>query len=340
MNSLDILTEASKKGKLTHAYLAPVKPGTDVDHYARELGQVILCSPDDDGCQEKVLRNAHPDFFRIAVLNNNRKISINQVEKIITGSSYSPQEEDRKLFAIGPAEDLSREGSNSLLKVLEDPPDFVYFLLLTENPNVLLPTIVSRCQQLPRGGMSPEGMRGILRDRGFSKEESEYLMEVVNERADLLDELLEEDLSDPLKKKDAALSKYGDSDLVELSENLVEAESYIDRDVIARLIFEKIGEAGRFKLIVSSEKMQKLSRDELAGFLEKGLHIYRENYRKGMGKAESSGRVSQHGSNLEKVQLINRAIESLKTNVNIQLLIDSLWLHLANRGGRFKRTKA
>lgn len=340
MNSLDILTEASKKGKLTHAYLAPVKPGTDVDHYARELGRVILCSPDDDRCQKKVLRNAHPDFFRITVLNNNRKISINQVEKIITGSSYSPQEEDRKLFAIGPAEDLSREGSNSLLKVLEDPPDFVYFLLLTENPNVLLPTIVSRCQQLPRGGMSPEGLRGILRDRGFSREESEYLMEVVNERADLLDELPEDDLSDPLKKKDAALKKYDDSGLVELSGNLVEEESYIDRDVIARLIFEKIGEAGRFELIVSSEKMQKLSRDELAGFLEKGLHIYRQNYRKGIGKAGSTGRVSQNGSNLEKVQLINRAIESLKTNVNVQLLMDSLWLHLANRGGRFKRVDA
>ncbi|MFW6104457.1 MAG: hypothetical protein ACOC6I_01295 [Candidatus Bipolaricaulota bacterium] len=339
MNSLDILKEASRKGKLTHAYLAPVKPGTDVDHYARELGRVILCSPDDEKCQKKVLRNVHPDFFRITVLNNNRKISINQVEKIITGSSYSPQEEDRKLFAIGPAEDLSREGSNSLLKVLEDPPAFVYFLLLTENPNVLLPTIVSRCQQLPRGGMSSEGMREILRDRGFSKEESGYLMEVVNERADLLNELPEEDLSGPLERRDDSLSKYSEANLVELSENLVEAESYIDRDVIAKLMFEKIGESGRFQLIVSSEKIQKLSRDELAEFLEKGLHFYRQNYRKVVGEGGSPGRVSRYGSSLEKVQLINRAIESLKTNANVQLLMDNLWLQLANRGGTFKRIK-
>ncbi|MBS3736788.1 hypothetical protein KGY72_06435 [Candidatus Bipolaricaulota bacterium] len=335
MNSIDIVSQAAKRDELTHAYLAPVRSGTNLKSYAAELGQIILCSPDDKECRGKVVRDTHPDFIRVEVLNDNSKISINQVEEIISSSSYSPVECQKKLYAINRAEDLSLEAANSLLKILEDPPKFVYFLVLTESPNSLLPTIISRCQQLPRGGTSLEGMKDLLSGKGFVDREVEFLTEVVNRRANLLDDLLEEDVESPLERREEALKEFKDSDLVDLAKNIVDRDSYIVRDVLARIIFSKLSEANRFQLISSAGKLAKLSRKDLEWFLEKGLNIYRDKYREGITEGGSSRGGSK--ASLRKVRVLDRSLGRLYLNVNTQLLLESVLLTLAGNPARFDR---
>lgn len=337
MNSLYLLEQADREGGLTHAYLAPVRPGTDLVRYAAELGQIILCSADSDECKRRVLRNTHPDFFWITVKNDKRKISISQVNDVISSSAYSPQEEDRKVYAIGKAEDMTREAANSLLKILEDPPEFVYFLLLTGNPNSLLPTILSRCQQLPEGGTDLEGIRETLLEKGFAEEEVRYLTEVVNERADLLDRILNEDIEEPLKKKDEAISRYENMGLIELGENLVDCGQLLEKDVLSRLIFRKLEGAGKYELLRFSGKLKDLPREELSWFLERGLLIYGEGYRERL-KSGSRAQVREGYPAriyLEKAKAVAAGIESLKTNANVQLLIESLCLQLASGNATF-----
>ena len=339
MNSVEILSQAAKKDNLTHAYLAPVRSGTDLHSYAAELGQTILCPPDAKQCTQRVVRRAHPDFHLVTVLNDNRKISISQVDEIISSSSYSPVEAEKKVYAISRAEDLSREGSNSLLKILEDPPDFVYFLLLTEGPNSLLPTIISRCQQLPVGGASIEGTRQVLSGRGFDKAETDYLMDVINRRANLLDDLLEESPSSPLEfRKEIRASNKG-SDLTELSAEFVESDSLIERDVIAKLIFESLNGAGNFQLISSAGKLKGLSHEELNWFLEKGIRVNRDTYRENLKSSGREGNTDEYYLNLEKARLFDRALNSLRTNANLQLLLESLWLQLRDVGRSFNESK-
>ncbi|MCF7890447.1 hypothetical protein K9M78_04440 [Candidatus Bipolaricaulota bacterium] len=337
MNSIDIVSRAAKKNELTHAYLAPAKSGTNLKSYAAELGQLILCPSDDKLCRGKVIRDTHPDFIRIEVLNDNSKISINQVEEIISSSSYSPVESRNKLFVINRAEDLSPEGANSLLKILEDPPEFVYFLLLTESPNSLLPTIISRCQQLPRGGTNVEGMKDLLSGKGFDEQEVDYLTEVVNRKSNLLDKLLEEDLERPLEKKEETLEEFAGSELIELSKSIVDSDSYIVRDALARIIFDKLEGASLFQLIGSAGELTGLSRGDLEWFLEKGLNIFRDGYREGIN--ESSYPHGDYRASLEKVRVMDRAIGSLTSNVNRQLLLESVWLKLAGNPASFDGKK-
>ena len=335
MNSKDIVTRAVNKDDLTHAYLAPVRSGTNLKSYAAELGQIILCPPDDKDCRGRVIRDTYPDFIRVNVLNDNSKISINQVEEIISSSSYSPVEGRKKLYVINRAEDLSTEAANSLLKILEDPPDFVYFLLLTESPNSLLPTIISRCQQLPQGGTSLEGMESLLSSKGFDGGEIGYLIDVVNRKAALLDELLEEGVESPLERKRAYEEEYRDLDLIELSEGLVESNGFIERDVLAGFIFSSLQEANRFQLIGSAGELTNLSQERLEWFLDKGLNIYRHGYRESIdGGTRQSNDIRE---SLVKVRIMDRALESLSSNVNIQLLLESVWLKLANNSAAFNR---
>ncbi|MFB6290554.1 MAG: hypothetical protein ABEJ25_02355 [Candidatus Bipolaricaulia bacterium] len=331
MNSKDILLQAAKNNNLTHAYLAPARSGTNLRSYAAELGQIILCSPDDKDCRGKVVRETHPDFTQVKVLNDNSKISINQVEEIISSSSYSPVEGQRKLYVISRAEDLSLEGANSLLKILEDPPEFVYFLLLTESPNSLLPTIISRCQQLPRGGTSVEGMKDMLQSKGFDEEEVTYLIKVVNGKAAMLDELLEEEIENPLEERGKAREDFGESSLLEKCRGFVDSDSYVERDVLTELIFEGIEEANNFQLISGAEELVSLTRQDLEWFLEKGLIIYRNQYRKRL--AEGSYPPAKDNRKIEKLRAVDRALETMSANVNVQLLLESLWLRLAGNAG-------
>jgi len=328
MNSLDLIAQAKKEDRLTHAYLAPVKQGTALENYAAELARVILCPRNDDECGGKVLRNTHPDFFWITVLNDKSKISINQVEDVISSSSYSPQESDKKVYAIGRAEDLSLEAANSLLKILEDPPGFVYFLLLTENRNNLLPTILSRCQQLPEGGTELSGMRDALSESGFNQAAVDYLMGVVNNRADLLDQLLESGPDKPLEYRDEVVENYGNSGLGDLGASLVEAEDLIEKDGLARLIFRKIYGADRYEVLTLAENLKDLPDDQLTWFLERGLNLYRDAYRKKLSEKTDSGDSRSARDYVEMTRAISDGIEGLKTNANVQLLVESLCLQL------------
>ncbi len=333
MKSVDLLSRAVERNQLTHAYLAPVKSGTDLSRYAAELAGTILCPPDDGKCRQRVASNTHPDFLPVRVLNDKRKISINQVDEVISSSAYSPVEGERKVYVINRAEDLSREGSNSLLKILEDPPEFVYFLLLTESPGSLLPTVISRCQRLPKGGTSTEGLRHLLSTQGFDREEVSYLLKVANGKANLVHEILEGNLQSPLKERDQALSRYEDSDLRSLSRDFVEGQNYVKRDVLAGLIFEEIERAGNFQLMVSAGELSELSQEELTWFFEKGLRLYRERYRKGGSDDEGQEEGRKRRANLSRAKSIDRAIVALKTNANVQLLMESLWLQLASTAG-------
>jgi DNA polymerase-3 subunit delta' len=79
-----------------------------------------------------------------------------------------PNESDYKIYML--AQDLGTEGQNALLKILEEPPKYGVFLLLTDNPEKLLPTVRSRCTQLALQALPEEVLRRELK-RQFPQSE-------------------------------------------------------------------------------------------------------------------------------------------------------------------------
>lgn len=84
----------------------------------------------------------------IILPENGKKFSVEDAEKIQEESALKPVEGEKKLFVIGDFADATREAQNKLLKLLEEPPEGVYFLLGATVTYPVLPTVLSRVQKL------------------------------------------------------------------------------------------------------------------------------------------------------------------------------------------------
>jgi DNA polymerase-3 subunit delta' len=95
----------------------------------------------------RIARGAHPDVLVIEP-GENGSIKIDQVRAAIDRAGYRPFEGKRRVVIVDEAEALVTEAQNALLKTLEEPPASSVFMLLTRMPDLLLPTVRSRCVRL------------------------------------------------------------------------------------------------------------------------------------------------------------------------------------------------
>lgn len=128
---------------LAHAY---VLSGSQAPDLAREFILKLFCRAACGTCGHciKLAHGSHPDVLWLQPLGKNVKIE--QVRDIQKNALYPPHQARHKIYVIEQAESLSREAANALLKILESPPAFALFLLLTQHVGGLLPTVISRCR--------------------------------------------------------------------------------------------------------------------------------------------------------------------------------------------------
>ena len=102
---------------------------------------------DADKRETRILVQTHPDVTIIPPDPPQMLVKVDQVRHVIREIYYRPAEGRRRVYIFSEA-DFMKEAANSLLKILEEPPDFASIFLLTDNPSALLPTIRSRCMHL------------------------------------------------------------------------------------------------------------------------------------------------------------------------------------------------
>ncbi len=112
----------------------------------------------------RVLIQPHPDVLIVPPDPPQLLIKLGQVRTIIQRANYLPSEGPRKIFILTAAS-FMKEAANSLLKVLEEPPDYAHLIILAENPGELLPTIRSRCATVRLGALPVEELEMFLADR-------------------------------------------------------------------------------------------------------------------------------------------------------------------------------
>lgn len=93
-----------------------------------------------------------------------------QIEELIRKSHYKPSNDKTRVYLISQAERMNATAANKLLKLLEEPPPFVLFILTTSRFEQLLPTIVSRCQPVRFSALSAAEMTERLRSAGAPPE--------------------------------------------------------------------------------------------------------------------------------------------------------------------------
>ncbi|MBF5058657.1 hypothetical protein [Candidatus Neptunochlamydia vexilliferae] len=116
-----------------HAIL--VESDAGVDAFARTLLKTDKKEPPD-------LRHLYPE-------GKSRRHPIEAIRTLIEEANLLPFESEHKVFIIHEADRMLPSSSNALLKILEEPPSFVTIILISAHPEALLPTITSRCFQVP-----------------------------------------------------------------------------------------------------------------------------------------------------------------------------------------------
>jgi DNA polymerase-3 subunit delta' len=102
---------------------------------------------DADKRETRIFVQTHPDVLIIPPDPPQMLVKVDQVRHVIHEIYYKPAEGGERVYIFSDA-DFMKEAANSLLKILEEPPEFATIFLLTDNPSALLPTIRSRCMHL------------------------------------------------------------------------------------------------------------------------------------------------------------------------------------------------
>ncbi len=167
--SIKVLKNLIKLDRIGHAFLFTGKEGVGKRITAIAFAKAINCfdlSENCDPCNRcssclKIEKGIHPDFQLITPLNS--VITIDQIRSIKEVIYWQPLGGRKKVFLIDEAHKMTIEASNSLLKILEEPPEFAILILITDLPDTILPTIISRCHRIPFCPINREEQREILK---------------------------------------------------------------------------------------------------------------------------------------------------------------------------------
>ena len=160
------LTHSLRRGRISHFYLISGPEGAGKHTLARLLAAAILCGGADRPCGRcgpcrKVLDGNHPDFITIDDPEK-KTVPVDLIRQARADIYIQPNESDHKIYLFPRAQDMGLPGQNALLKVLEEPPKYGVFILLTDNPEKLLPTVRSRCTELALHGLPEDTLRQAL----------------------------------------------------------------------------------------------------------------------------------------------------------------------------------
>lgn len=165
----ELVESAHQRGRLAHAFLISGAPGSGKEHLAARIIGLINggSSGGFDLFGEPVVAETPPldelegPWVRILRPRmKSRRISVDAIRELERPLRLAAPEGTWKVGVVVAAERMGNEGSNAFLKTLEEPPDRTILLLLTSNPQSLLPTILSRCVRLPLIGGTSLGAEG------------------------------------------------------------------------------------------------------------------------------------------------------------------------------------
>lgn len=179
----DNLRRSLQRGRVSHFYLISGPQGSGKRTLAKLMAAALMCTGSEkpcgrcEGCR-KVLSGVHPDF--ITVDDPEKKtVPVDLIRQARADIYVQPNEGQRKIYLFPRGQDMGIPGQNALLKILEEPPSYGVFLLITDNPERLLPTVRSRCTELALQPLQDAILRREL-ERKFPKAEPDTLSAAIS----------------------------------------------------------------------------------------------------------------------------------------------------------------
>jgi len=146
---LDNLIKNVREARNQQAYIFEGADGIGNFEGAKLFANTLVCTSENAPCKTcsaclMAIAGTHPDIHIIEHENKKKVITVDQIRTVITDAYTKPFENGKKVYILRYGDDITPQAQNALLKILEDPPEYVVFIILAENTNSLLPTIISR----------------------------------------------------------------------------------------------------------------------------------------------------------------------------------------------------
>lgn len=163
------LAAAFSRGTVSHCYLISGPGGSGKHTLARWMGAALQCTGPRPPCMvcpacRKALHGQHPDIITIDDPDR-RTLPVDLIRRMSADTAIRPNEGRRKVYLIPRAQDMLPPAQNALLKIMEEPPAYCTFLLLSSNADALLPTVRSRCVELALSPLPEPLLRQSLQAR-------------------------------------------------------------------------------------------------------------------------------------------------------------------------------
>ena len=223
-----------KNGQLGHAYLFIGQEMIGKRTFALELAHFLLRGSASKYLEAEPLSNTDILFVNSANSESGQTISIEEARKIKNFVSLSPYAAGPyKFIIVDDAHLMTAEAQNALLKVLEEPNPSSIFILVSANSESLLPTIVSRCQEIKFQPHPRELAESILANAKLSKTNRDFLADFANGRIGLIKKIIEEKSFDEVKDSVEEVMHLIKSDI---NERLTIAQKLTDEKNKAELL--------------------------------------------------------------------------------------------------------
>ncbi len=308
-----LLLRTLDDGKISHAVLLTGPPGSGKKSWGKALSMAILCPHCDRGepCMKcfscrSFLNNNHSSYFELSP--DGKNIKIEQIRSIRENFYLQGS---KKVCMIDQAEAMTAEASSSLLKILEDPPPDLYFILLARQPRLLFDTILSRCQRYVVRPLKSSQLTNLLLEHKDISTENAVLITRISGGLPGYAFKLAEDKDFERRFKEAKTLSYNLATGCDSAFQLLAWALYL------------------------SEK------EELTNFLEFLCMFYRDGLVQKLCSGESAAWLKNVDSACleDAVLLINNVIYEINTtNVNSRLLLEKMLILLQRRLARCQKS--
>ena len=278
---------------MTHAVLFTGPVGIGLEHFSKCLTASLLCeNPQGDAhacgdCRSchLIQGESHPDLFNIEPEEPGKQIKVDEIRKLIDSIHLKSQYGRYKIAVISPADAMNRSAANSLLKTLEEPPEYSLLMLLSHRPNLLPITIRSRCQQVKFNPAYDEATIRWVDENLQSDENAEDLLRMASGAPLAIEEMLENNVMEYQRNilEDLVALKEMQEDPIKIAEKWKTYEAsrvllWLTQLFADMVRIKSLAEPVRINDSMTIGRLQELIKQlelrELTGF----YHLLHENY--------------------------------------------------------------